>query len=151
MEVKMFKKIALVLILFLVMSGYADAQHVELSGSRWVDTETINDSGDAATIAVSTSVIYPEASGAGSLILGFSVMPKVPTTQTSGSFHTEAFATLYDTTDDNLDLDTNEIINEIEGPNGAGDSEWFPYPYRLKNQVISRQGAWTEVVIYFVQ
>lgn len=133
----MFKKLSLVVLMFFIV---VNVHAMEIDGPGWLTKEVTNETGEALTTALPVTTIYP-----GDRIIFYTVLPD-PKCGPS----TESYAALYDTTDTNLDEDTNEIISEAEAETGASKTEFLVYPYKVLNQVVVRQGARSTVVIHFV-
>lgn len=106
----------------------------------------VNDAGEQLVTAVDTNLMESDKHR----IVGISVIDRSGTV--AGGSGSEAFCSIEDAVynyDGNGNT-TGEIIAENETTNGSS-TVWFLYPISIQTQLKIHQGAYTEVLVYYVE
>lgn len=100
--------------------------------------EINNDTPNYRTTLIPVTTIRPGVDK----VVGYQMLPYK--NATTG----ELLIGLYDSIDNFL---SGELLGENESAFPYGIVEWFPYPKKIQNGVVVRQGSWSTVIVYFVR
>lgn len=112
----------------------------------------VNTTGDPLTSGQisdsANSILVPDTGSGGHRIVAISVTSTAGAGGNAGGDHTECVVALYDESGD-LIQDDAELEAEIESDGTKTAEKIFVYPYKIRNGVLIRQGAFTAASIEY--